>query len=73
VGYFFEGLPASGSASRSRQDNADTLTRFLASAENLELVSILPKLTPACDGTSWVSPGRCSRPRRGRRRGRKQA
>lgn len=47
VGYFFEGLPAAGSAGRAKQDNADTLTRFLASAENLELVTILPKLSPA--------------------------
>jgi len=47
VGYFFEGLPSGESEPASRQDNADNLTRFLASAENLELVTLLPKLSPA--------------------------
>jgi transcriptional regulator with XRE-family HTH domain len=47
VGYFFEGLPTAGNAGKSKQDSADTLTRFLASAENLELVTLLPRLSPA--------------------------
>lgn len=47
VGYFFEGLPGAGNIGKAKQDSADALTRFLASAENLELVTILPKLSPA--------------------------
>jgi transcriptional regulator with XRE-family HTH domain len=45
VGYFFEGLPSAGGEAKSKQDSADSLSRFLASAENLELVSLLPKLS----------------------------
>ena len=50
VGYFFEGLPsgdAAPSGGKVKQDTADALTRFLGTAENLELVSILPRLSPA--------------------------
>lgn len=47
VGYFFEGLPSTTGVSKAKQDAADSLTKFLASSENLELVSLLPKLSPA--------------------------
>ncbi len=46
VGYFFEGLPGAVGSPKAKQDSADALTRFLASAENLELITVLPKLSP---------------------------
>jgi transcriptional regulator with XRE-family HTH domain len=46
VGYFFEGLPDSDGRGRAG-DGGDALTKFLASAENLELVNLLPRLSPA--------------------------
>lgn len=46
VGYFFEGLPSSNGDDEKKQDGAEALTRFLASAENLELVNILAELSP---------------------------
>ena len=46
VGYFFEGLPSSAGSDGDRQDGAEALTKFLASAENLELVNILAELPP---------------------------
>lgn len=45
VSYFFEGLPSAGAGARGQGDT-ETLTRFLASSENLELVALLSKLTP---------------------------
>jgi len=46
VSYFFEGLPSAGSSGPEQQGDTETLTRFLASSENLELVALLSKLTP---------------------------
>ena len=46
VSYFFEGLPSPGVDQPEQQGETETLTRFLASAENLELVALLSKLRP---------------------------
>jgi transcriptional regulator with XRE-family HTH domain len=46
VSHFFEGLPTTGASVPNGRQDVETLSRFLASSENLELVALLSQLTP---------------------------
>ena len=46
VSFFFEGLPSTGRGAPDQQQDTETLSRFLASSDNLELVGLLSQLTP---------------------------